>query len=74
MIQKAYDIEKSTKGIIKRINKIGKAKATVLSDKNVKKMQEEYNIEREKARKQLEKDVYKRKKGINKHSAYWSAM
>ena len=74
VIQKVYDQEGSVKNVIKRVNSRGIGKASTLSDKNVEKMQKQYRNDREKARKQLESDAYKRKKGVNRHSAYWSAM
>ena len=74
MYQKAYDIEGNTSGLIKRINNIGIAKAETLSDEKVIDLQKEYKKKRKKATEQFEKDVYKRKQGVNRHRTYWSAM
>lgn len=70
--QVAYDKEGSVDGIIKRVNKIGKAKASILSDKDVEKMNSDYLKKREEFSKSL--GVRNSKKGINKHSLYWNAM
>lgn len=70
--QVAYDKEGSVDGIIKRVNKIGKAKASVLSDKAIDKMNADYR----KKRKEFSESesVRSSKKGVNRHSLYWSAM
>lgn len=70
--QVAYDKEGSVDGIIKRVNKIGKAKASILSDKDVEKMNSDYLKKRKEFSKSL--GVRNSKKGINKHSLYWNAM
>lgn len=74
MYQKAYDLEGSTSGLIKRINNIGLAKAETLSDEKVIDLQKKYKKTRKEAAEQFEKDVYKKKQGVNRHRAYWSAM
>ena len=74
MIQRVYDIEGSSDKVIERINRIGKAKAEILPDKKVKKLQSERRETRKKKEEAFHKDVYKRKKGVKRHSAYWSAM
>ena len=72
VFQKVYDKEGSTKAIIDRINKIGNAKAGILSDKAVNDLREK----RRKDREENEKNYSPRnsKKGVNRKSAYWSAM
>lgn len=74
VLQRAYDMEGSTSGLIKRVNSIGMAKAETLSDKSVKKLQAKHKKERKETVKQQEKDAYKGKKGVNRHRNYWSAM
>ena len=70
--QVAYDKSGSVDAVIKRVNKIGKAKASVLSDKAIDKMNADYL----KKRKEFSKSesVRSSKKGVNRHSLYWSAM
>ncbi len=70
--QVAYDKSGSVDAVIKRVNKIGKAKASVLSDKDIDKMNSDYLKKREEFSKS--EGVRNSKKGINKHSLYWSAM
>ena len=72
VFQKVYDKEGSTKAIIDRINKIGNAKAGILSDKAVNDLREKSRKDRE----EKEKNYSPRnsKKGVNRKSAYWSAM
>lgn len=74
MLQRAYDLEGNTKGLIERINSIGQAKATTLADKEVTKLRKKRDKEREEARKEEQRNAYRRKKGVNRHRAYWSAM
>lgn len=74
MLQRAYDLEGSTKGLIDRINKIGQAKATVLADKEVVKLKKKRDKERKETREAQEKGAYRSKGGVNRHRAYWSAM
>lgn len=71
-VQAAYNKEGSVDGIIKRVNKIGKAKASVLSDKAIDKMNADYR----KKRKEFSESesVRSSKKGVNRHRLYWSAM
>lgn len=73
-MQRAYDTYGSVSKLINKVNSIDIAKAEVLSDKKVKEMQDKYTAESKKKRKQFESDVYKGKKRVNRHSAYWSAM
>lgn len=70
--QVAYDQTGSVDAIIKRVNKIGKGKASVLSDKAIDKMNADYL----KKRKEFDESegVRHSKKGVNRHSLYWSAM
>ena len=72
VFQKVYDKEGSTKAIIDRINKAGIGKAGILSDKAVNDLREK----RRKDREEKEKNYSPRnsKKGVNRKSAYWSAM
>lgn len=71
-LQAVYDKLGSVDAVIKQVNKIGKGKASVLSDKAIDKMYKE----RQKKRKEDDKHYSPRnsKKGINKHSLYWNAM
>lgn len=70
--QVAYDKFGSVDAVIKRVNKIGKAKASVLSDKAIDKMNADYR----KKRKEFDESesVRSSKKGVNRHRTYWSAM
>lgn len=68
----AYDQTRSVDAIIKRVNKIGKAKASVLSDKAIDKMNADYLKKREEFSKS--ESVRSSKKGVNRHRLYWSAM
>lgn len=70
--QVLYDKVGSVDAVIKRVNKIGKAKASVLSDKAIDKMNADYL----KKRKEFSESesVRSSKKGVNRHRAYWSAM
>lgn len=70
--QALYDKLGSVDAVIKRVNKIGKAKASILSDKDVKKMNSDYNKKREEFSKS--QGVRNSKKGVNRHHRYWSAM
>ena len=72
VFQKVYDKEGSAQAIIDRINKIGDAKAGILSDKAVNDLREK----RRKDREEKEKNYSPRnsKKGVNRKSAYWRAM
>ena len=72
--QRAYEMEGSTSGLIKRINSVGLAKAETLSDKKVVDLQKKYKKRRKETEEQQEKDAYKRKHGVNRHRAFWSAM
>jgi len=71
-LQPIYDKLGSVDAMIKQVNKIGKGKASVLSDKAIDKMYEE------RRKKEAEDDKHysprNSKKGINKHRAYWNAM
>lgn len=71
-VQVAYDKSGSVDAVIKRVNKIGKAKASVLSDKAIDKMNADYL----KKRKEFSESesVRSSKKGVNRHRTYWSAM
>lgn len=71
-LQPIYDKLGSVDAMIKQVNKIGKGKASVLSDKAIDRMYEE----RQKKKKEDDKHYSPRnsKKGINKHSLYWNAM
>ena len=71
-LQVAYDQTGSVDAIIKRVNKIGKGKASVLSDKAIDKMNADYL----KKRKEFSESesVRSSKKGVNRHRTYWSAM
>lgn len=70
--QVLYDKVGSVDAVIKRVNKIGKGKASVLSDKAIDKMNADYL----KKRKEFSESesVRSSKKGINRHRTYWSAM
>ncbi|MCI6173550.1 MAG: hypothetical protein MR671_04745 [Clostridiales bacterium] len=72
VFQNFYDREGSEQAIIDRINKIGNAKAGILSDKAVNDLREK----RRKGRAESRKNYSPRnsKKGVNRKSAYWSAM
>lgn len=70
--QVAYDKEGSVDGIIKRVNKIGKGKASVLSDKAIDKMNADYRKKRKEFNESM--SVRSSKKGVNRHRLYWSAM
>ena len=72
VFQKAYDKEGSAQAVIDRINKVGIGKAGILSDKAVNDLREK----RRKDREEKEKNYSPRnsKKGVNRKSAYWSAM
>lgn len=72
--QRAYEMEGSTSGLIKRINSVGLGKAETLSDKKVIDLQKKYKKRKKETVEQQEKDAYKRKHGVNRHRAYWSAM
>lgn len=71
-LQPIYDKLGSVDAMIKQVNKIGKGKASVLSDKAIDKMYEE----RRKKHEEDDKHYSSRnsKKGINKHHLYWNAM
>lgn len=71
-LQPIYDKLGSVDAMIKRVNKIGKAKASVLSDKAIDKMNGDYNKKRKEFQKSL--SVRSSKKGVNRHHRYWSAM
>ena len=71
-VQVAYDKSGSVDAVIKRVNKVGKAKAQILSDKDVEKMNADYQKKREEFSKS--EGVRNSKKGVNRHSLYWSAM
>ena len=73
-IQNAYDTFGGVQGIIDRINSVGKGKASVLSDKKVEQLQDDYKKKRAKADKQLDDSISGNKKSVNRHRAYWSAM
>lgn len=73
-IQNAYDTFGGVQGIIDRINSVGKGKASVLSDKRVEQLQDDYKEKRAKNDKQLDDLISGNKKSVNRHRAYWSAM
>ena len=70
--QKAYDKYGNVDAIIKRVNKVGKGKASILSDKAVEKMNTDYA--KESANRKTDYTVISSKKGVNRHRSYWSAM
>lgn len=70
--QALYDKVGSVDAVIKRVNKIGKGKASVLSDKAIEKMNADYRKKREEFTKS--DSVRSSKKGVNRHRLYWSAM
>lgn len=70
--QVLYDKVGSVDAVIKRVNKIGKGKASVLSDKAIDKMNADYLKKREEFSKS--ESVRSSKKGVNRHRLYWSAM
>lgn len=70
--QALYDKVGSVDAVIKRVNKIGKAKASVLSDKAIDKMNADYRKKREEFNKS--ESVRHSKKGVNRHRLYWNAM
>lgn len=71
-LQPMYDKLGSVDAMIKQVNKIGKGKASVLSDKDIDKMYDE----RQKKKTEDDKHYSSRnsKKGVNRHRSYWSAM
>lgn len=71
-LQPMYDKLGSVDAMIKQVNKIGKGKASVLSDKAIDKM----NDERQKKKAEDDKHYSSRnsKKGVNRHRSYWTAM
>lgn len=71
-LQPVYDKLGSVDAMIKQVNKIGKGKASVLSDKAIDKMYEE----RRKKHEEDDKHYSPRnsKKSVNRHSLYWNAM
>lgn len=71
-LQPIYDKLGSVDAMIKQVNKIGKGKASVLSDKAIDKMYEERRKKHEEDAKHY--SPRNSKKGINKHSLYWNAM
>lgn len=71
-LQKAYDKYGNVDAIIKRVNKVGKGKASILSDKAVEKMNDDYA--KELANRKTDYTVRSSKKGVNRHRSYWSAM
>ena len=73
-IQQAYDTFGGSQGVIDRINSVGKGRASVLSDKKVEQLQDDYKKKRAKADKQLDDSISGNKKSVNRHRAYWSAM
>ena len=73
-IQQAYDTFGGSQGVIDRINSVGKGKASVLSDKKVEQLQDDYKKKRAKADKQLDDSISGNKKSVNRHRGYWSAM
>lgn len=73
-IQQAYDTFGGSQGVIDRINSVGKGKASVLSDKKVEQLQDDYKKKRAKDDKQLDDLISGNKKSVNRHRAYWSAM
>lgn len=70
--QKAYDKYGNVDAIIKLVNKVGKGKASILSDKAVEKMNDDYA--KELANRKTDYTVRSSKKGVNRHRSYWSAM
>lgn len=70
--QVLYDKLGSVDAMIKQVNKIGKGKASVLSDKAIDKMNADYRKKREEFSKS--ESVRSSKKGVNRHRLYWSAM
>lgn len=70
--QALYDKVGSVDAVIKRVNKIGKGKASVLSDKAIEKMNADYRKKHEEFTKS--ESVRSSKKGVNRHRLYWSAM
>ena len=70
--QALYDKVGSVDAVIKRVNKIGKGKASVLSDKAIEKMNADYRKKREEFTKS--ESVRSSKKGVNRHRLYWSSM
>lgn len=71
-LQPIYDKLGSVDAMIKQVNKIGKGKASVLSDKAIDKMNADYRKKREEFDKS--ESVRHSKKGVNRHRSYWSAM
>lgn len=70
--QVLYDKLGSVDAVIKRVNKIGKNKASVLSDKAIVKMNADYLKKRKEFNESM--SVRSSKKGVNRHRLYWSAM
>lgn len=71
-IQNAYDTLGSVEAVIARVNKVGIGKASVLSDKQVDKMNADYKKQRVKNDKNYSPRNSKR--GTNRHRNFWSAM
>lgn len=71
-LQPIYDKFGSVDAMIKQVNKIGKGKASVLSDKAIDKMNADYLKRRDEFQKS--ESVRHSKKGVNRHRSYWSAM
>lgn len=71
-IQAAYDRLGSVDKVIKQVNKIGKGKASTLSDKAVEKMNADYRKRYDEFEKSI--PVRSSKKGVNRHRTFWSAM
>lgn len=72
IFQNFYDREGSEQAIIDRINKIGIATAGILSDEAVDNLREKRRKDREEKEKHYSPRKYK--KGVNRHSLYWSPM
>lgn len=72
--QKAYDRVGSVDGIISQINKVGKGKASIISDDDVEKMRADYKLKREAIDKEMTTLLSGNKHSVNRHRAYWSAM
>ena len=70
--QVLYDKLGNVDAIIKRVNKIGKGKASVLSDKAIDKMNADYRKKRKEFNESM--SVRSSKRGVNRHRLYWSAM
>ncbi len=73
--QSFYDSVGSEQALIDRINEVGLAKASILSDKSVEDLRKKRRKNREEHEKAMTKlSARPTRQGVNRHRAYWSAM